>query len=223
MYDDEQTQESRSSTQPEEHRSEPAAGPGPPPAHDIPKGALVLRAEYARGRIQRPSKDGERPQWDEVWLRTYNGKITGPRIEARPGDTLNVFLDNHLPPEPTPGSEGGGINVPHGFNTTNLHFHGLHVSPAGNSDNVMIAIEPHQQFHYEVKIPKDHPPGPTGITATSTARWRSTWAAAWRAPDHPGRHRQGPGHRGGHGEDLRLSADPLRHQPEDEPRRGGEL
>ena len=31
--------------------------------------------------------------------------------------------------------------MPHGFNTTNLHTHGLHVSPVGNSDNVLHAVD----------------------------------------------------------------------------------
>jgi FtsP/CotA-like multicopper oxidase with cupredoxin domain len=92
-----------------------------------------------------------------VRLRAYNGALPGPVIEARPGDTLNIFLDNQLPEDPNPGSDDP--NQPHGFNITNLHFHGMHVSPTGNSDNVLMAVRPGQQFHYEVKIPFDHPAG----------------------------------------------------------------
>lgn len=92
-----------------------------------------------------------------VKLRSYNGKVMGPLIEARPGDTLNIFLDNQFPEDPNPGSDDP--NVPHGFNITNLHVHGLHVSPSGNSDNVMMAIGPGQQFQFEIKIPLDHPAG----------------------------------------------------------------
>jgi FtsP/CotA-like multicopper oxidase with cupredoxin domain len=43
--------------------------------------------------------------------------------------------------------------------TTNLHTHGLHVSPAGNSDNVHLRIGPQQRFEYEIHIPEDHPCG----------------------------------------------------------------
>lgn len=125
--------------------------------HPIPEGALVLTVQYATGTIRRTGANGETLGWDQVRLRSYNGRLVGPVIQARPGDTLNIFLDNHLPPEPAPAPPD--VNAPHGFNTTNLHFHGLHVSPAGNSDNVTLAIEPHEQFYYEVKIPEDHPAG----------------------------------------------------------------
>ena len=45
------------------------------------------------------------------------------------------------------------------LNHTNLHTHGLHVSPAGNSDNVLLDIAPGETFEYEIKIPPDHVPG----------------------------------------------------------------
>src|SRR5262249_47264204 len=50
---------------------------------------------------------------------------------------------------------------PHGFNTTNLHTHGLHVSPNGNSDNIFLAVDPlvKKQVTYKFAIPADHPAG----------------------------------------------------------------
>ena len=45
------------------------------------------------------------------------------------------------------------------FNTTNLHTHGLHVSPKCNSDNVFVDIQPGCGFSFEFKIPKSHPAG----------------------------------------------------------------
>lgn len=89
-------------------------------------------------------------------LRNYNGKLIGPTLRARPGDTLNILLDNLLPPDAPP---PGDMNIPHAFNTTNFHTHGLHVSPTGNSDNVLISILPGTRFQVEVKIPLDHPTG----------------------------------------------------------------
>ena len=46
------------------------------------------------------------------------------------------------------------------MNMTNLHFHGLTVSPNAPGDDVfgMMAM-PGQVLHYSVKIPRDHPPG----------------------------------------------------------------
>src|SRR2546423_1426931 len=42
---------------------------------------------------------------------------------------------------------------------TNLHFHGLHVSPSGAADNVFIHVEPGHSFTYVVHIPSDEPTG----------------------------------------------------------------
>jgi FtsP/CotA-like multicopper oxidase with cupredoxin domain len=69
-----------------------------------------------------------------------------------------------------------GISPAECFNTTNLHTHGLHVSPSGNSDNVLLSIAPQTQFPYEINIPADHPAGTFwyhahrhGSTATQVA------------------------------------------------------
>ncbi|WP_342779881.1 multicopper oxidase family protein [Lacisediminihabitans profunda] len=71
----------------------------------------------------------------------YNGSLPGPTLLVRPGDTLTVTLTNRL-------------NDP-----TNLHTHGLHVSPAGSSDNVFRRIDPGTTAEYRYEIPTDHPPG----------------------------------------------------------------
>lgn len=96
-------------------------------------------------------------------LRSYNGEVVGPTLIVRPGDTLKIHLINKLPPEQHPPNcdplGNCNHNSPHNFNTTNLHFHGLHVDPTGSSDNVFIKLQPEDEFHYEVKIPKDHVAG----------------------------------------------------------------
>ena len=51
------------------------------------------------------------------------------------------------------------MRLPHDFNTTNLHSHGLHVSPSGISDNVMRMMEPGESYDIEIAIPSDHIPG----------------------------------------------------------------
>jgi FtsP/CotA-like multicopper oxidase with cupredoxin domain len=42
---------------------------------------------------------------------------------------------------------------------TNLHTHGLHVSPRGNSDNPFLDVGPGERFTYEIDIPRNHPGG----------------------------------------------------------------
>ncbi len=73
---------------------------------------------------------------------TYDGELPGPTLRFRPGDTLKLRLQNDL---------GGDI--------TNLHVHGLHVSPRDNGDNVFVHVMPGESFSYEYQIPDDHPAG----------------------------------------------------------------
>ena len=70
-----------------------------------------------------------------VRLLTYNGLFPGPLIRAREGQTLRVRLTNCL------------------AESTNLHFHGLHVAPTGNHDNVFVEVQPGQAFAYELTVP----------------------------------------------------------------------
>ena len=71
----------------------------------------------------------------------YNGSLPGPTLHLYPGDRLELDLINNL------------------NESTNLHFHGLHVSPANNSDNIFLDVAPGKTQHYAVDIPKDHHPG----------------------------------------------------------------
>ncbi len=90
--------------------------------------------------------------------RSYNGLIGGPVLRAKPGETYRLRLINSLPPN-TDVAHPADINIPHEFNTTNLHSHGFHVSPNGESDNVFLSIKPGETFEYFYEIPEDHPAG----------------------------------------------------------------
>jgi FtsP/CotA-like multicopper oxidase with cupredoxin domain len=117
-----------------------------------------LTVTEQENQMYNPSHGGTR---DKVKLRSYGGCLSGPLIETAPGSTLRVHLDNELGKnDPTcPGGGDPPDGSPGCFNTINLHFHGLHVSPAGNSDNVLLNIGPQTKFDYEVNIPEDHPAG----------------------------------------------------------------
>lgn len=78
---------------------------------------------------------------DEMDSRVYNGEYIGQTWDIKGGDTVRVKFENNMD------------------QPTNLHFHGGHVSPKGNSDNVLLSIKPGEDFQYEYKLPKDHPPG----------------------------------------------------------------
>ena len=78
-----------------------------------------------------------------------------PVIRASPGDVLKITYVNDLPAKST---ETCAVNPC--MNMTNLHFHGLTVSPDAPQDDVlgMLAM-PGQVLHYSVEIPRGHPPG----------------------------------------------------------------
>lgn len=142
---------------------------------------VKLQAVRAKFTINNPDPADPYGGNDPVELRSYGGCHAGPTIEVLPGNTLHVDLINSLSKDdpsclPNPPS---GLALPPGvgcFNTINLHTHGLHVSPAGNSDNVLLSIAPQTDFPYEINIPSDHPAGTFwyhahrhGSTATSVA------------------------------------------------------
>lgn len=87
----------------------------------------------------------------DVFTRTYNRSIPGPTYRVRAGDVMNIRLINKLPPNNDP--EPVNVYMPHRINSTNLHTHGMHVSPSGNSDNVFLMINPGDVFDYSIPIP----------------------------------------------------------------------
>ncbi|WP_082803668.1 MULTISPECIES: multicopper oxidase family protein [unclassified Anabaena] len=109
------------------------------PAIELPKwhkstdGLLEINLEASNRAV----KLGDQ----QAYLLTYNGQIPAPRLEAKPGDTVRIrFINNLAQP-------------------TNLHYHGLHIPPTGNADNVFLSIDPGESFNYEFTIPANHPAG----------------------------------------------------------------
>ena len=103
-----------------------------------------------------------------------NFGFPAPTFRLGIGDTLNLQLLNGLAPNQFPGQcnsvsgEPGGGNRPpavsfpncfHENETTNIHTHGLHVSPNRPSDDVLLNIEPGISFDYSYLIDKNQAPG----------------------------------------------------------------
>lgn len=85
----------------------------------------------------------------------FDGDTTPPVLRVVPGGTLRVRYENHL----SPVSHEGCAAHPCA-NMTNLHFHGLHVSPGAPQDDVLgMMAMPGQTLEYAVSVPRDHPPG----------------------------------------------------------------
>ncbi len=86
---------------------------------------------------------------------SFDGQHAAPVIRASPGDVLKITYVNNLPAK---SSETCAVNPC--MNMTNLHFHGLTVSPNSPQDDVLgMMAMPGQVLHYSVEIPRDHPPG----------------------------------------------------------------
>lgn len=136
-------------------------------------------------------------KWDEKRKR-----LVAPTLRAAPGEHVRLRLTNRMKPAAgdgdyypfdnahdsgKPAPDGPHVDtLPHGFDILNLHTHGLHVTPQGNSDNVLLNILPegasaadlkkachaetdrdvaHRHvcvegaFDYEYRIPDRHPAG----------------------------------------------------------------
>jgi suppressor of ftsI len=91
----------------------------------------TLVAEYKIGKVGNQT----------ITAMVYNGSLPGPTYHVFPGDKVEIDLVNHL------------------NESTNLHFHGMHVSPANNSDNIFLDVAPGKTQHYTIDIPKNHDPG----------------------------------------------------------------
>jgi suppressor of ftsI len=85
----------------------------------------------------------------------FNGQPIAPTLRLSPGDQLKITYINDLPAEPPETCLAGPC-----MDMTNLHFHGLTVSPDAPQDDVLdMKAMPGKSLHYTVLIPKDHPPG----------------------------------------------------------------
>ncbi|MGB7727197.1 MAG: multicopper oxidase family protein [Candidatus Acidiferrum sp.] len=85
----------------------------------------------------------------------FNGQPNAPTLRVSPGDQLKIAYINDLPSRLHEKCLIGPC-----MDMTNLHFHGLTVSPDAPQDDVLdMMAMPHHELHYSVQIPKDHPPG----------------------------------------------------------------
>lgn len=135
--------------------------------------SLDLIAEYATQKITLGMADSSNTYPSakntvNTTLRRYTGAYPAPTLRVKPGDTIQVRLVNRLPPSPKDHSSLEFLNYQ---NSTNLHFHGLHVSPkkvtiGGQEvygDYVVDAPEqgvlPGAERLHKIEIPLNHPSG----------------------------------------------------------------
>ncbi len=113
----------------------PAGGAPLPAPTELRSAAGALDVDLAATPVMVPWGSGQR------YALAYAGSVPGPTLRVRPGDTLRITLRN-------------GLDVP-----TNLHTHGLHVSPEGDADDLFVMVDPGGTHSYRYEIPADHPPG----------------------------------------------------------------
>jgi suppressor of ftsI len=119
----------------------------PLPAWAPVAGAALTEPQqvYAKHGVLRVSLDAERKTISvsdsQIVAQPLKGQLVGPTLHVRPGDTLEVTFRNATPED------------------TNIHFHGMHVSPKGDGDNVFRTFAPGTTVHSKIVLPKDHSPG----------------------------------------------------------------
>jgi suppressor of ftsI len=70
-----------------------------------------------------------------------DAQLVGPTLRVRPGERIELTFKNNLDQR------------------TNIHYHGLHVSPDGVSDNVFRTFEKGKTYESLVQLPANHPVG----------------------------------------------------------------
>jgi suppressor of ftsI len=86
---------------------------------------------------------------------SYLGAFVPPTIRVVPGGRLRITYVNNLARHTTEQCALGTCT-----DMTNLHFHGMEVSPlSGQDDVVTMLAAPGQTLHYDVHVPRDVPPG----------------------------------------------------------------
>ena len=84
----------------------------------------------------------------DLSTRPFGNVLQGPTIHVRPGGTIKVRFRNKL------GLDKDGKGIP-----TNIHYHGMHVSPLRTSDNVFRTFDNGHSYKSTVEVPEDQPTG----------------------------------------------------------------
>ncbi|GAA2513989.1 hypothetical protein GCM10009859_12280 [Kocuria salsicia] len=108
-------------------------------------GVLELALEAAPAQVRIGAREAN--------VQAFNGSLPGPTLRVRGGDTIRVAMRN-------------GLDAP-----TNLHAHGLHVSPEDNGDNPFVSIDPGTPSTTTSPFRRTTRPAPTGTTRTGTGTW----------------------------------------------------
>ncbi|HEV8042582.1 MAG TPA: multicopper oxidase domain-containing protein [Bryobacteraceae bacterium] len=132
--------------------------------------AVIAQAGYQCRPMKVRYYEGAQPATGAKWPHNPHIPGPGPVLRAQIGDEIAIHLLNDINPAEFPqvarddhacnvinqiSPTGGSVEIYpaadtppscfHGFNITNLHYHGTHVTPDGHGDNVMIDVVPQSQ------------------------------------------------------------------------------
>jgi len=91
--------------------------------------------------------------------RLFNGILPGQTIILRPGDTMRILFQNNLEEQESAVTSSGGTTGNNVFklpDTSNLHWHGLHVPGELPSDDVRFEVGPGEEYQYITTLPDNH-------------------------------------------------------------------
>jgi FtsP/CotA-like multicopper oxidase with cupredoxin domain len=136
---------------------------------------IAKQSEIRLDTVAVPVKDALTFAYELIRGTASDGKTSGdnlypaPTLQVFPGETLIIHLDNALAGltiedffDPAFTAKGEEIPLyPPQLTSSplNLHVHGLHVSPKGNADNVLLHIPAGRSNTYTYNIPKSMPQG----------------------------------------------------------------
>jgi FtsP/CotA-like multicopper oxidase with cupredoxin domain len=129
--------------------------------------SLNLDAQYAAQALTVGAPQTSYPGTSQkvaTALRSFNGQYGAPTLVLNLGDTLRIKLNNKLPGNVSGQSKLRYLNYQ---NSTNLHFHGLHVNPGKVGDvygDYVVdhpdkGVLPGDSRQHEITIPMDHTNG----------------------------------------------------------------
>lgn len=153
-------------------RPQPLAADGPPFREpEVRRSALGVLETTLEMRTARNAIAG---LGREIETFTYEGTVPAPTLRIRPGDLMKITLVNNLtfpgsPPAPPqtvmPCATMAERAVEHhgpdptAVLNSNIHTHGLQVSPSFNGDNPFLLWKPGETCNHEIRVPADQPSG----------------------------------------------------------------